>query len=107
MIFILAMGTWGAYLAWYATRFRLKTAPHTDEGPAVHPVHVTNWKPSDIGVLAALNGGMTCLVLGAVFLHWDLSQFSALFVGVGFVAGLAGGLGWRGTAMQFAEGSAG
>lgn len=104
VIFILAMGIWGAYLARYAARSRPAAAAHTDESPHVHPAHVTKWRLRDIAVLAALNGGMACLVLGAVFLHWDLPQFSAVFVGVGFVAGLAGRLGWRGTAKQFAEG---
>jgi uncharacterized ion transporter superfamily protein YfcC len=47
---------------------------------------------------------MASLVLGAIFLHWDLPQFSAVFVAVGFVGGLAGGLGWRATARQFAKG---
>jgi uncharacterized ion transporter superfamily protein YfcC len=104
VVFILAMGIWAAYLAWYATRFRLTTAPLTEESPLVHPAHIGKWRPRDIAVLAALNGGMASLVLGAVFLHWELPQFSAVFVAVGFVGGLAGGLGWRGTARQFAEG---
>jgi uncharacterized ion transporter superfamily protein YfcC len=55
-------------------------------------------------VLTALNAGMIGIVLGGVFLHWGLRQFSAVFVLMGFVAGLTGGLGWRGTSEQFAEG---
>jgi uncharacterized ion transporter superfamily protein YfcC len=51
-----------------------------------------------------MNVGMICVVLGGIFLHWGLRQFSAVFVLMGFTAGLAGGLGWRGTSEQFAEG---
>lgn len=51
-----------------------------------------------------MNGGMASLVLGGIFLHWELRQFSAVFVLMGLAAGLTGGLGWRGTSEQFAEG---
>src|SRR5260370_1176269 len=47
---------------------------------------------------------MISMVLGGIFLRWELRQFSAIFVVVGVAAGLAGGLGWRGTSQQFAEG---
>jgi uncharacterized ion transporter superfamily protein YfcC len=104
VVFILAMGVWGGYLAWYATRSRRAVAFDSEENPSGHPDQVSKWRPQDIAVLAALNGGMLSLVLGAIFLHWDLPQFSAVFVAVGFVAGLAGGLGWHATAEQFAEG---
>jgi uncharacterized ion transporter superfamily protein YfcC len=77
---------------------------HFDQDRAAYPDHMGTWKSRDVGVLVALNGGMACLVIGAIFLHWDLPQFSAVFVGVGLVGGLIGGLGWRGTAQQFAEG---
>lgn len=36
--------------------------------------------------------------------NWELTQFSAVFVAIGFAAGLAGGLGWHGTAQQYADG---
>ena len=105
VIFVLAMCTWASYLAWYTARYR-RGAGGTDfdEGPAADRDAAGNWKPRDIGVVTALNGGMAFLVVGAIFLHWDLPQFSAVFVGVGLVAGLTGGLGWRGPAQQFAEG---
>ena len=51
-----------------------------------------------------MNGGMLYIVLSGIFLHWELRQFSAIFVLMGVVAGLAGGMGWRGTSEQFAEG---
>jgi uncharacterized ion transporter superfamily protein YfcC len=47
---------------------------------------------------------MVLIVLGGIFLDWGLRQFSAVFVLMGVFAGWAGGLGWRGTSQQFAEG---
>ncbi len=55
-------------------------------------------------VLAVLNLGMAALVAGAVFRKWEMEQFSAVFVVIGALAGLVGGLGWRGTSEGFAEG---
>lgn len=100
IVFVLALGIWGGYLAWYAHRFRTEP-PQVDEAT---PAHVSKWKQSDIWVLAATNAGMLAMILGGVFLEWGLREFSAIFVSMGLVAGLAGGLGWRGTSEQFAEG---
>jgi hypothetical protein len=47
---------------------------------------------------------MAAIVLGGIFRHWELTQFSAVFVLIALLAGLVGGLGWRGTSEQFAEG---
>jgi uncharacterized ion transporter superfamily protein YfcC len=101
VIFVLAMAIWGGYLAWYTVRFRAAAAAR-DTGS--HPDLESPWGPRDIWVLVLLNGGMAAMVLGGSFLHWELRQFSAIFVVVGVTAGLAGGLGWRGTSEQFAEG---
>jgi uncharacterized ion transporter superfamily protein YfcC len=100
VVFVLAMVIWGAYLGWYARRFR--TAP--SQVDKATPAHVSKWKQSDIWVLVATNAGMAAMILGGVFLQWGLHEFSAIFVLMGLVAGLAGGLGWRGTSEQFAEG---
>ena len=55
-------------------------------------------------MLVILNGGLAGLVAGGIFLNWEVPQFAAVMTLVGIAAGLAGGLGWRGTAEQFAEG---
>ena len=104
VVFLLALIVWAGYLAWYATRTRAAALFKPDAIAATPPHSLTRWRPRDLAVVASLIGGMACVVLGAVFLRWDLPQFSAVFVAVGFVAGLAGGLGWRTTAEQFAEG---
>jgi len=105
VVFVLAIGVWGGYLAWYALRFRVEAAPE-DHAAATQAaaVHAGKWKSSDIWVLVVMNAGMAAMILGGVFLHWELLHFSAIWVLMALVAGLAGGLGWRGTSEQFAEG---
>lgn len=100
VVFVLAIGIWGAYLGWYALRHRGPVA-QADEASATH---VSEWKRSDIWVLVAMNAGMASMILGGIFLGWELLHFSAVFVVIGLIAGLVGGLGWRGTSEQFAEG---
>jgi uncharacterized ion transporter superfamily protein YfcC len=100
VVFVLALGIWGGYLAWYTHRFRVEVAPAV-QAESAHP---GRWKASDIWVLAVVNAGMAAMILGGVFLHWELRDFSAIWVLMALVAGLAGGLGWRGTSVQFAEG---
>jgi uncharacterized ion transporter superfamily protein YfcC len=100
VVFVLAIGIWSGYLGWYALRFR-GPVPAADEAASAH---VGKWRQSDIWVLAAMNAGMAAMILGGVFLQWELREFSAVFVLIGVVSGLAGGLGWRGTSEQFAEG---
>ena len=100
VVFVLAIGIWSAYLGWYTLRFRAAVLP-ADEASSTHG---GKWKQSDIWVLGAMNAGMAAMILGGVFLQWGLRQFSAVFVLIGLFAGLAGGLGWRGTSEQFAEG---
>ena len=100
VVFVLGLIIWGAYLGWYTLRHRV-AVPQDDETSSTH---VRHWKLYDIWVLAAMNGGMACMIVGGVFLQWELRHFSAIFVLMGLVAGWAGGLGWRGTSEQFAEG---
>ena len=100
IVFVIAIAVWGAYLAWYIGHYRT-AIPQADD---VSPTHVSKWKVSHIWALVAMNAGMTSMILGGVFLHWELRHFSAVFVLMGLVGGLAGGLGWRGTSEQFAEG---
>src|SRR5204863_830518 len=93
--FVVAIGIWGAYLAWYTVRFRSAAAPQSDSASDSQPAPATKWRPRDTWVMAAMNGGMVVIVLGGIFLNWGLRQFSAIFVLTGIAAGLAGGLGWR------------
>jgi uncharacterized ion transporter superfamily protein YfcC len=100
VVFVLAIAIWSAYLGWYTLRFRA-AVPQAGQASSAY---VSKWKQSDFAVLGAMNAGMASMILGGLFLHWELRHFSAVFVLMGLVAGLAGGLGWRGTSEQFAEG---
>jgi uncharacterized ion transporter superfamily protein YfcC len=44
------------------------------------------------------------MIFGAMRWSWDTNEFSALFMAIGVLAGIAGGLGLRGTSEKFAEG---
>jgi uncharacterized ion transporter superfamily protein YfcC len=104
VVFIFAIAIWGSYVLWSASRLRRATAQTAASDAASPAAQPAPWEPRDVAVLAVMNGGMVLLVTGAIFLHWEIVHFSAVFVGIGFAAGLAGGLGWRGTAEAFAEG---
>jgi uncharacterized ion transporter superfamily protein YfcC len=103
VMFVLAMGIWLGYLLWVASRARVAaTADVVEAEPA--PMAARGRGPRDVIVLAIMNAGMASLVVGAISWGWGLVEFSAVFVAVGFAAGLAGGLGWHRTAQQYAEG---
>ena len=105
VFFVIAIAIWGACLAWLLARLRLPAADpsaYSDKEPV--ELHSANWTSRDIGVLLIFNAGMAAIVLGGIFLHWELVQFSAVFVGMAIVSGLVGGLGWHGTSQHFTEG---
>lgn len=102
-VFVAAIGIWFAYMLWQAQRIRA-SHPGAAAEPQAAPAAPPRWSARDAAVLAVMNGGMAALVAGSVLLKWELVHFSALFVAIGFGAGLVGGLGWRLTAESFAEG---
>ena len=103
VMFVLAMGIWLGYLLWAAARSRTSRADDSSEAEPA-PVAAAPVRPRDMAVLALMNAGMASLVFGAISWGWGMMEFSAVFVGVGFAAGLTGGLGWHRTAQQYAEG---
>jgi uncharacterized ion transporter superfamily protein YfcC len=107
VFFVLALAIWAGCLAWLLKRLRLseESIPALEADPsAIYLDHACRFTPRDIGVLAVLNAGMAAIVLGGIFLHWELIEFSAVFLGMAILAGLIGGLGWRGTSAHFTEG---
>lgn len=100
---VLAVAVWLTFTIRHGLRVRsMNTSteplpPESAEGPTLAPRRCA-------AVLAVLILGMAALVAGAVFRRWEMEQFSAVFVLIGALAGLAGGLGWRGTSQGFAEG---
>jgi uncharacterized ion transporter superfamily protein YfcC len=101
---VLALAIWGAYLAFYAIRSSGPILADGKDDPALHSAHLSKWTVRDLGVLVAMNAGMALIVGGGIFLHWGLRHFSAIFLLMSLVAGFVGGLGWRGTSVEFAEG---
>jgi len=97
-VFVAAIVVWAGYLAWYAKHFACEPVAEPGAGSG------TGWKARDVAVLLILNGGIALIVCGGVFWEWGLRQFGAVFFGIAVVAGLTGGLGWRGTSEHFAEG---
>jgi uncharacterized ion transporter superfamily protein YfcC len=104
VLFVLAFAIWAAYLAWNTARFRLPASEGGWEAAELDSANSDGWRLRDVGVLAILNAGMAGIVLGGTFLHWELVHFSGIFLAVTVLAGLVGGLGWRGTSEKFAEG---
>lgn len=104
VIFAVAMAIWGGYLAWYARRVRADDVITREETSNLHSAAESRWNPRDAWVLTVMNAGMATMVFGGIFLHWEIRQFSAIYVLMALAAGLVGGLGWRGTSEQFADG---
>lgn len=99
MVFLLiAVAGWTAGTMRHAAQHRV--APSTGDGSERH-------EPFDlrrISVIGIVLAGFAVFVYGVMRLDWDFDQMAALFLLVGVLAGLAGGLGVSGTADGFVEG---
>jgi len=104
VVFLIAISTWMAYLMFRAARMKAPEAfaAHTPEIEKLGHSSATGVR--QYVVLLILNGGLAVMIVGAVRWSWETSQFSALFIGIAVVAGIAGGLKLRGTSEAFAEG---
>jgi uncharacterized ion transporter superfamily protein YfcC len=58
-------------------------------------------------VLLVLLGTVVMLIVGVLVFEWYLAELSALFLIMGFLAAIIGGLGFNGFAVKLAEGMAG
>jgi uncharacterized ion transporter superfamily protein YfcC len=70
-----------------------------EEVPSLGKPTVRHWI-----VLTAMVGCFVMLVVGILTFDWGIDELAALFLGLGVVAGLIGGLGLDGTARGFAKG---
>jgi uncharacterized ion transporter superfamily protein YfcC len=104
VFFVVAIALWAACLAWLLKRLRLPGDQPSSNSESAELEFAGRWKTRDIAVLIIFTAGMAAIVLGGIFLHWELFQFSAVFLSMAIVAGLVGGLGWRGTSEHFSEG---
>jgi uncharacterized ion transporter superfamily protein YfcC len=97
MLLALTLWIWGTW----RHAMRTRRAPEAGEAPA--HVHLNG---RGVSVLALVLLTFAVFLYGVLQLGWDFDQMSALFLAMGIVAGLAGGLGVGGTAQAFVAGFA-
>jgi uncharacterized ion transporter superfamily protein YfcC len=86
---------------------RRRTPPAPDDQPTLSGAEGS----SALGlrtwlVLAVLLGALAAVVIGSTSWGWGIFELSGLFVAVGIIAGVLGGLGANRTAERFVEGAA-
>ena len=90
------------YVSWYARRHRIAVAPVDPDAPAA-----VRLGKRQAGVLLILLAAFVLLAVGCLRWEWGLLELSGLFIAVGLLGGLVGGLGADGTAEEFLKGAAG
>jgi uncharacterized ion transporter superfamily protein YfcC len=95
---LLALGIWTAATMRYAARTRVVPEAETEE------VEAGGVGRRDAFVLLLVLATFAVYVYGIMRLDWGFNEMSALFFGMGVIAGLVGGLGVEGTVAAFIEG---
>ncbi len=90
------------YVSWYARKHRVVPTP----GVAEDAAPAMRIRSRHAGVLAILFGAFVLLAVGCLRWEWGLLELSGLFIAVGLLGGLVGGLGSDGTAEEFLKGAA-
>ena len=90
------------YVSWYARRHRITPPAVAETGPAT-----IGLGRRQAGVLVILLAAFVLLAVGCLRWDWGLLELSGLFIAVGLLGGLVGGLGSDGTAEEFLKGAAG
>ena len=99
MVFLMiAVAGWTAGTMRHAVRHRVEAAAGAESEPH-EPLDVRR-----ISVIGIVLAGFAVFIFGVMRLDWDFDQMAALFLLVGVLAGLVGGLGVSGTADGFVEG---
>lgn len=80
-----------------------RTSPVVARGPA-DPADDIPWSPRAGAVLLLALAGFVVFLTGLTLAGWGFDELSAVFLAVGILAGLAGGLGLSGTASAMADG---
>jgi uncharacterized ion transporter superfamily protein YfcC len=89
---------------WATSRHAMRTRRQPDaDGPAAAEGRHTLDAPRTM-VLFIVLATFAIFIYGVMRLGWDFDQMSALFFGMGILAGLVGGLGFGGTARGFVTG---
>jgi uncharacterized ion transporter superfamily protein YfcC len=97
VVLLPALGLWIAGTMFYADRTRV-----TPEAPPADSGATLDWR--DITVLLAIVAAFAIYFYGAQRLGWEFSELGALFLLVGVLAGLLGGLGVTRTTEAFVDG---
>ncbi len=90
------------YVSWYARRHRVAVAPPDPDAPAA-----VRLGRRQAAVLLILLAAFVLLAVGCLRWEWGLLELSGLFIAVGLLGGLVGGLGADATAEEFLRGAAG
>ena len=90
------------YVSWYARRHRIAIAPAVSDAPVA-----VGLGRRQAGVLVILLAAFVLLAVGCLRWEWGLLELSGLFIAVGLLGGLVGGLGGDGTAEEFLKGASG
>ncbi len=95
------------YVSWYARRHRVPLAPAPGPTPDPGAAPALRLGSRHAGVLTILGAAFVLLAVGSLRWDWGLLELSGLFIAVGLLGGLVGGLGADGTAEEFLKGAAG
>jgi len=91
IVFAVAIPTWLGYLMWQAHRMQLgHNIAGKDERQTAASGDLLH--PNRRHYLVVLNSGLALMIVGAISWSWDLNEFCAVLIGIGVLAGLAGGL---------------
>jgi uncharacterized ion transporter superfamily protein YfcC len=104
-VFLPALAMWVWYTARYAARTRSAVVRDGESATRQPQTRVAGARSTV--VLTAVLLAFAILVFGVLRYGWGIDELAALFFAMGIVAGLAGGLGLRGTAEAFQRGFAG
>jgi uncharacterized ion transporter superfamily protein YfcC len=92
---------WATLRATRRPEDRLEAAPIIERGERTERIHLST---RTIALLMLVLATVVIYLVGVMYLSWDFDQMAALFLILGIVSGLAGGLGIAGTADALTEG---
>jgi len=113
IVFVIAMAAWLAYIMWRGRQMQraasaddliTREAAMPDATPPTADLLSPSTMTRHVVVLSVLGGGLAAMIAGAILWGWGITQFTAVLLGVGVTAGLAGGLKLRGTSLAMQEG---
>ncbi|EQK42802.1 C4-dicarboxylate anaerobic carrier family protein [[Clostridium] bifermentans ATCC 638] len=77
----------------------------TKEHIQMESANIKEFTPKEIGVLIIFAVGMTMMIFGVLKLGWYISEIAMIFIAIGILSGIIGGLNQETIAISFIEGS--